>query len=195
MYLPEDCPTAFSLFVEWMYRSALPAPQTAQYDNVKALFELYIFAEKLCMSDLKNKTMDQIQDYSKKFDLQIDSATCLRAYENTPDESPLRIYSLWSMLYKTYSEHKRERPQSLQVLSLENLDEIYPIITASQDFFRDFFLKFQRCKADIHKFKKRLPGDPRAPPAAMKEAYRCYFHDHAHGEMCYSSQATIHTLD
>ncbi|KAH8770276.1 hypothetical protein BGZ57DRAFT_954618 [Hyaloscypha finlandica] len=63
----EDSPGAFSLYVNWIYRSTLPTGNTEEH--LHNLYDLYIFAEKLCLVELKDKTMDSIQDMAKKYDL------------------------------------------------------------------------------------------------------------------------------
>jgi hypothetical protein len=63
----EDSPGAFSLYVDWIYRSTLPTGNTEEH--LHNLYDLYIFAEKLCLVELKDKTMDSIQDMAKKYDL------------------------------------------------------------------------------------------------------------------------------
>jgi hypothetical protein len=59
MHLPEDDPNAFSLFIDWIYRSKIPARYSKKHKAT--LYNLYIFAEKVCLEDLGNAAMDEIQ--------------------------------------------------------------------------------------------------------------------------------------
>jgi hypothetical protein len=59
MELPEDNARAFSLFVEWAYKSNLTPCRTRTH--CESLFELYFFAEKICLPKLKDKVIDEIQ--------------------------------------------------------------------------------------------------------------------------------------
>ena len=65
--MPEDSPGAFALYVDWLYRGTIPMANTESY--VKHLYELYFLADKLCLTDLKDRTMDTIQDIAVKYDL------------------------------------------------------------------------------------------------------------------------------
>jgi hypothetical protein len=59
MHLPEEHPGAFSLSVNWLYRSRATHVNTVRHWI--NLFNLYIFAEKLCLNELANRTIDRIR--------------------------------------------------------------------------------------------------------------------------------------
>ncbi|KAL2072719.1 hypothetical protein VTL71DRAFT_12062 [Oculimacula yallundae] len=67
MFLPEDNPEAFALFVNWLYRSTIPAGNAQSH--VFRLADLYILADKICLVDLKDEVMDIIQDIAFKYKL------------------------------------------------------------------------------------------------------------------------------
>lgn len=67
MHMPEDHPGAFELFVKWVYRDAIPVADTRSHLN--SLYYLYFLADKLCLSTLKDMTIDAIQDMAIKHDL------------------------------------------------------------------------------------------------------------------------------
>ncbi|KAE9381266.1 hypothetical protein N431DRAFT_278758, partial [Stipitochalara longipes BDJ] len=66
MYMPDDSAEAFSLFVDWLYRSKIPAGNTEKH--LHNLYDLYILAEKLEIDQLKDKAMDAIQDMASQYD-------------------------------------------------------------------------------------------------------------------------------
>jgi hypothetical protein len=86
MDMPEDDPIAFSLFIEWLYHGALPNVQSQSY--VDSLYDLYIFAEKICMNsdDLENYTMDKIQDVSRSCNLLPKPATIRKVFHKDRSE-------------------------------------------------------------------------------------------------------------
>lgn len=59
MYLPDDKPGVVALFLHWVYRGDIPTGSSQSY--VYDLYDLYIFAEKICNTHLKDRTMDAIQ--------------------------------------------------------------------------------------------------------------------------------------
>ncbi len=67
MYLPDDNPEAFTLFVDWLYRHKIPSGNSESY--IHTLYDLYIMANKMCLEDLMDATMDTIQDTAKEHDL------------------------------------------------------------------------------------------------------------------------------
>ncbi|KAL2072721.1 hypothetical protein VTL71DRAFT_12064 [Oculimacula yallundae] len=60
MELPEDKPETISLLVDWIYRRTIPEGYTAAH--VHTLFDLYVFADKICEPILKDQIVDCIQD-------------------------------------------------------------------------------------------------------------------------------------
>ena len=67
MDIPEDSPGAFSLYVDWVYRGRIPTRNTEAH--LRHLYEIYFLSDKLCLTNLKDKTMDSIQDMAVKYDL------------------------------------------------------------------------------------------------------------------------------
>lgn len=83
VYLPDDNVEGFVLFVNWMYNAP---PQIASTPAaMMALLALYIMADKFCIEELKNVSMDVVRaSYRKnwKFTLRrssISTTTLLRA--------------------------------------------------------------------------------------------------------------------
>ena len=67
MYLPDDSPCAVTLFIGWLYRGNVPIGNTEAH--LHHLYDLYILADKLCLTNLQDTTMDAIQDMALKYDL------------------------------------------------------------------------------------------------------------------------------
>lgn len=60
MHLQEDSLDAFALSVNWLYRAKFEVRNTQSHlDN---LMDLYIFADKICLTGLKDRCIDTIQD-------------------------------------------------------------------------------------------------------------------------------------
>jgi hypothetical protein len=70
MHLAEDDPNAFALFMDWISRSKIP--ERKKRKDQATVYNLYIFAEKLCLDDLANTTMDQIQNLVDSLDHSFD---------------------------------------------------------------------------------------------------------------------------
>src|SRR4051812_21905037 len=81
MYLEEDAPGVVDLFCRWLYTSEVIEGSTQEH--LENLFGLYIFAERLMLKELKNKTMDQIQNISDEFNQVIDHKTLARVWDTT----------------------------------------------------------------------------------------------------------------
>lgn len=62
IHLPEEDTEAFGLFVDWLYKGIVPS--IASQQHLERLFKLYIFAEKLCLDELANNTIDKIRNLS-----------------------------------------------------------------------------------------------------------------------------------
>jgi hypothetical protein len=121
--MPEDSPGAFSLYVDWLYRGSVPRINAEAH--VKQLYELYFLANKFCLIELKDKTMDTIQDMAKKYNLKdelIKPGLVVRVIQNTPTKREgLRRFCIdqmvWVYLSRWYdtqvgydqSEHEYEK--------------------------------------------------------------------------------------
>ncbi|KAI9797577.1 MAG: hypothetical protein M1835_007841 [Candelina submexicana] len=59
LYLPDDDPTAFELFIHWLYTGRLDEPWGP--GGRRPYIKLYILASKFCMESLANATIDRLQ--------------------------------------------------------------------------------------------------------------------------------------
>jgi hypothetical protein len=111
----EDSPGAFSLYVNWIYRTTLPTGNTEEH--LHNLYDLYILAEKLCLVELKDKTMDSIQDMAKKYDLKDEMITVdlvSKVLLNTrPKWVGLRYFLIHHMVFVYLNRYLDENEEDL----------------------------------------------------------------------------------
>jgi hypothetical protein len=178
MHLPEDDPNAFALFIDWIYRSKVPAMHNRE-DQV-TLYNLYIFAEKLCLDDLANATMDQIQKLLGILDPSFDQSTALirKVYTETSSQSPLRKFCAHFMSVELYLEDER----SSVMFSKEILRKAWLVFKDNADLFEDFWSHTQKILTQKI-LDKGAPPDP-SLPEDFEYYKRCDFHKHRDGESC-----------
>jgi hypothetical protein len=85
LYQPDESAGAFDLFVRWIYTGTLSDLNGL---NTTAYLELYVMADKMCLTVLKNEVMDRIRVNSSKWSLSADQVEYL--YNNTQPNSLLR---------------------------------------------------------------------------------------------------------
>jgi hypothetical protein len=100
IYLPEDEPDAFDLFIQWLYNSRLDCKafcvegkSSAEIHEpcwtlMSTLISLYILADKICLEELKNTVMDNFKDIGKTH--KFTPFAIIRIYAKGPSGSPLR---------------------------------------------------------------------------------------------------------
>jgi len=85
--MPENEPGTISLYIDWIYRSAVPCGRSKTVQShIYNLYDLYIFADKIYLIELKDKVMDTIQDIALQFgmmDILITPAVVKKVFENT----------------------------------------------------------------------------------------------------------------
>ena len=88
------------MYINWLYRSQLPLGHTEQY--VHDLYDLSIFAEKLCLPILKDKTRDWIQDVALEYDLTdvlYNPALVKKVFEGVSSYWTLQSFCISTMIY------------------------------------------------------------------------------------------------
>jgi BTB/POZ domain len=100
MYLPEDEPDAFDLFIRWLYNSRLDCKafcvegkssaeiHAPRWALMSTLISLYILTDKVCLEELKNTVMDNFKDIAKTH--KFSPFAIIRIYAKGPSGSPLR---------------------------------------------------------------------------------------------------------
>jgi hypothetical protein len=102
MHLPEDSPAAFSLFFEWLNKCTIEGDSSEAPRYLITLFDLYIFAEKICMNsaELADRTTNKIQDVCKDKNLLPTVTMLQKVFQETTEDSKLRLYcSLYIVFY------------------------------------------------------------------------------------------------
>src|SRR6266487_3074630 len=63
IYIPEDEPYTFSLFVDFLYQNPLPFIEAEDlHAQLNKLLSLYYFAEKYFINQLMDQTMDRLRE-------------------------------------------------------------------------------------------------------------------------------------
>jgi hypothetical protein len=174
MHLPEDDPNAFALFVDWIYRSKIPARK--EPEDQATLYNLYIFAEKVCLDGLANATMDQIRRLVDSLETLFDqhSALICKVYTETSHGSPLQKFCSHRMAFDLWAEAlvpKRESP----LIDDTGLEMAWSVCKDHVDLFKDFWSHMLTCSV------KEGPPDP---SYCLGGYGRCDFHKHREGESC-----------
>ena len=88
MALPEDNVVSFELLVGWLYGGSLI--RISSEKELPAYTDLVILAQKLCLEQLQNETMDHIVRFYRTSSPQVTAHTIRSIYEKTSEEDPLR---------------------------------------------------------------------------------------------------------
>lgn len=194
MNLPVDDPTAFELFIDWLYRSSLPSLR--EFEGRKTLYNLYFFAEKLCLNDLANQTMDKIRENHRRWlytHVEAHFQLLGDVYSNTLADSPLRTFIIMIAVYEFYwvkdtvqlEGENGTKPKG--ALGSNRLRKLLDICKNDPDLFDDYLTHSQRFN-DTNR--------PRDPSNSASNGFYgdCYFHRHGKGEICYlkASKLVIH---
>jgi hypothetical protein len=177
MHCPEDDPTAFGHLVNYFYRNAVPqlpskdAPDNEHSEFYEGLSQLFFLAEKLCMNELSNKTMDTIQDYQRVHNKYVTFEGLTIIYRNTHENSKFRMYGLLSSLRVVLGRKITEN----------DLTKAEKIISQVPDIAKDYLL-FQMKNAGSLKANKLVNPGIRGSSRGYE---KCFFHTHAEGEICH----------
>jgi hypothetical protein len=166
MYLPDDDPGAFSSLVDYLYRGVLPKAK----DNYHAslLLELYILAEKLCLSTLMDKACDAGHSYSSLSGKRVTPKLIAHIYSRTHGGSKLRKFCASQVAYYLATTCTGSFGENI----LDGLEDC-------PDFFMDVF-RWQvehGKKINMSKESKIMAMDDMFGP--------CEFHTHGDKEECY----------
>ncbi|KAE9381260.1 hypothetical protein N431DRAFT_322954, partial [Stipitochalara longipes BDJ] len=196
MYMSDDSPEAFSLYVDWLYRSSIPIVNTEAH--LRSLYELYLLADKLCLIELKDKTMDTIQDMAVKYDLKdelIKPILVTKVIQNTLTKMEgLRSFCVHQMVWKDgidennageddYDNGKEEYPHLLR----SDARKLFQICSNANNssFLNNFLLRL--CQQVQTGTDELEDSDPREREEHDR-IDRCFFHCHKRSDNCRSSQ-------
>ncbi|CZT42895.1 uncharacterized protein RSE6_02849 [Rhynchosporium secalis] len=150
IHMPEDEPLVFSKLLALLYESQLPNGKSTSCERL--LYDIYIMAEKLCMDEMANRTMDRIRTNQ-----QISRDRLLYPHrhlshvrhicENTAEHSPLQRLIIMIMS-DDFKSHKHKLKVGDSVLSGGLLEQIWEVSKDHKDFFEQFFTSFTRILLD-----------------------------------------------
>lgn len=150
IHLPEDEAGAFSLYVDWVYRGTVRKGNTEMH--LHDLYDLYIFAEKLCLVNLTNQTMDAIQDMASEHKLR---------YELITKELLTKVISRTvhrtSPCVSTINGKPSEHVTGLRWLSIYML--VWSILTAARKKAKEGDAKGVRLLQGSSKRKQSMPSE------------------------------------
>jgi hypothetical protein len=172
MYLPEDNPGAFSLFVDWLYRSSLPAGHPQSY--LVNLYHLWIFATKICLTKLADDVMDQIQDTCKKYNQFISDELLKEIWRLTETDSMLRTWAFDLKMYQMFENKKRsEDGGDTFYFSEDNRCKgLWEIFQNDFKLFQIFLSGFEY----MAQHRDKDHSDPRR--YRERNRLHCYYHSH-----------------
>ncbi|KAI1612390.1 hypothetical protein EDD36DRAFT_495718 [Exophiala viscosa] len=137
LYLPEDDPKAFSIVVEWIYRSKLPARTEPTFD-LGDLSASYCMADKFGMEELQNSIMDNIRGAFSRRDGELCKPPHFSALALThltgPPKSPLKRFYVEHLVHhmmkhpKWYHELKRNEPNRADLEELFKIPDLVSYI-------------------------------------------------------------------
>jgi hypothetical protein len=170
--LPEERTEAFGLFVDWLYRGTVPL--VASQHHLERLFHLYVFAERLCMEQLANKTMDKIWEMCTLYAAAKTTPPMVASvFRSTFVDSPLRKWALEDLAHGLDLNNGSGIPD-------DETSEAFRELCKESDNFFEAYLRHMRANVI-----DGLP-DPRESESL------CDYHRHGRGEVCYlgASDAT-----
>ncbi|TVY56447.1 hypothetical protein LSUE1_G009731 [Lachnellula suecica] len=168
--LPEDSPTVFALFLEWLYGGCF-APLDVQYvkDHGSASVEqrimLYTFAEKICLDQLADCTMSSHLSTLKLGNWSANAADMKLGYNGSVTGSPIRKFMCCSLLYLVKHGPENSWPSH----------KLFHALTIP-DLAQDFIELMRKMDAE-GKEKRSQIVQPRDMPT-------CKFHKHPKGAKC-----------
>jgi hypothetical protein len=182
MYLPEDNPGAFSFFVDWLYRSSLPAGHPQSY--LVNLYHLWIFATKICLTKLADDVMDRIQDTCKKYNQFISDELLKEIWGLTESNSMLRLWVIHLKLYQMFENKEPVEDEDGIFWHIKDhwYKDLWKLLQNDFELFKDFLSSFdymaQHGDGDY--------SDPRRDREC--DEWYCRYHSHQE-EKCVSSVA------
>lgn len=157
VYLPDDDVGAFVLFVNWIYNA--PPQKASTTATATALFGLYIMADKFCIEELQNLSMDVFRA-SHREGLAMSSDLIEHVYVNTPESSPMRRFIVNFVTYGF----------SIRKLTMSN--KFLELMKKGGDFAADFASAILQ-----YSFGATRPLDPRM-------GRDCAYHEHNSSKPC-----------
>jgi hypothetical protein len=143
MHLPGDKPGAFSLFIDWLYRSTFPVGNSSQYLN--NLYYLWVFATKICHTKLADNAMDRIRDTCKDYDQYISCKFIQEIWDITAPDAQLRSWVLDLKIHEilTRKELLRNEPKTFVLIKADHYKSLWQLLKNDFMLFEGFISRFE----------------------------------------------------
>ena len=90
LFLPDDDPGSFDLFVGWLYGA--PLKNIVSQNELLVYLALVVLANKLCLEYLHNEAMDHIISFHRANPTYVSHQDLHYVYQNTSDQDRIRTY-------------------------------------------------------------------------------------------------------
>jgi hypothetical protein len=135
------------------------------------LFKLYVLAEKLCLNEFANKTMDELRIMYYNFDDTFTPPTLVDyVYSHTFDDSPLREFCVQAATFEFFVCPSNSK--SIYKESSDGVKKIWKAFATHGDFFESYILYLRQ----NHRHGLPNPGEGMGI---------CKLHRHAKDKACY----------
>ncbi|CAL3961981.1 hypothetical protein PZA11_000724 [Diplocarpon coronariae] len=178
LYLPEDSPDVFVLFVEWLYRDTVR--DCISPWEFFSLHNFYIFAEKICEQHLANLIIDAIRGTLHSYTPTFVPALTGYIYARTAEKSPLRKLSLQHFVWSSWALDDDTSSRN-HIPGRKSLERFYSILARDEDLFVDFF-------GAINRSQRKGTRDSVEDPSRVAG---CAYHTHTTDEHCYLEKDEI----
>ena len=175
MNLPDDEVRAVRALIDFLYRGSIPRSSDTTMASVSKaaneLLSLYILAEKICMPELMDRTIDELAANCSKGNIQLGDSAIKKVYKNTQESSKLRAYCVAA--------------STCCMAFVDNVDDAWcdkrtQISETCPEFFVDTFRFLAKNLKNLSAY-----GHRRAFDLLHSIAGSCSFHTHRKNEDCY----------
>jgi hypothetical protein len=171
MYLPEDEPDHFACLVDFLYRGTAPEAARGSH-GASHLRRFYAFAEKLCLLELMDKTIDSIKANHCELKTAFLGGNIEFIYTRTHEKSRLRLLCVAEAAFRM-KQHAGDEERGATYVA---------IFDTAPEFFRDMFC-FQT------KYGKELQNSTGSWMAGLSKLDPCIFHCHGEDAPCYLKES------
>ncbi|KAH7417450.1 hypothetical protein BKA64DRAFT_769404 [Cadophora sp. MPI-SDFR-AT-0126] len=182
MDLSEEKPAVFGMFVDWLYSSNSQVRKCTTNEQFVGLFNLYFFAERLCINNLQNRLIDRIRLTAagilehERHGPWITIPFAAFIFNNTAKGSTIRKYCIHELAYRLWMQKEKTFDSTLP--DSEAMSEISAHWSQQPDLMKEFF-----------DFLRSAPNEIDPPGIDyewhQQEVLECRFHNHGKDEICY----------
>lgn len=162
MELLEENTQMIALFLAWLYQGEIELSNTEQ--RLEALYDLYIFADKICKVRLMDQTIDAIQNTHDAYDRFLEPKLFAHVCQNTTNNSKLRAWATHLFVYSLRKPADNKPTTS----------DLWEVARDDEDLF---------CEAP------KMVGDNSLSNIRERhEGNYCVFHSHEKDESCHRAK-------